>query len=121
MDRLQDLSKLVLVSGDSDFTPVLAKAKNAGIATVVVGAQESTAKQLIEAADEYLPLSKLDGRRAGVRLRPATHRIDETVRPVTDRRDPALTEGELALDALVLSRHLTPFARVDPEVVDEAR
>jgi predicted RNA-binding protein with RPS1 domain/uncharacterized LabA/DUF88 family protein len=58
--RIGHLSKLVLVSGDSGFIPVLAAAKNAGTPTVVVGGRETTAKRLIEAADEFLSLSQLD-------------------------------------------------------------
>lgn len=94
MGRLAVLSKLILVSGDSDFTPVLTSARDAGIATVVVGARESTAKPLIEAADEFLPLSRFVEQRGIVRVRPPTptHRIEETVRPLTQRGESELIE-----------------------------
>ncbi len=86
MDQLSRLSKLVLVSGDSDFIPVLTAAKHAGIPTVLVGARENTAKRLIEAADEFVPFSQLDEpaadvfQRGDARARFAhTHTIGEIV------------------------------------------
>jgi uncharacterized LabA/DUF88 family protein len=124
MGRLADLSRLVLVTGDSDFTPVLTEAKDAGIPTVVVSAPESTAKVLVQAADEFFPLSQFAPRshqRAVVSLKDVA--AEATLRQAHE----SMLGEDSMLEERVLPRRYAPRVRereippVDLEVVAQAR
>jgi len=58
LDAAPRLDVVVLVSGDGDFTSLVKRVKAMGPRVEVVGFPRTTAKSLVEAADEYHPLDR---------------------------------------------------------------
>src|ERR1039458_4881309 len=59
VEQLPTIGRLVLVSGDSDFIPVVEAARRAGVQTTVVSAPGRTAVGLSLAADERIDAAEL--------------------------------------------------------------
>jgi hypothetical protein len=66
MEEVQQVEKLVLVSGDSDFVPLLKAARKAGVWTVVVSPLPATGAALAVAADELIQPGDLVGQITGL-------------------------------------------------------
>lgn len=58
LDATPDLDVVVLVSGDGDFTSLVRRVKTLGPRVEVIAFPRHTAKALVEAADDYLPLDR---------------------------------------------------------------
>jgi uncharacterized LabA/DUF88 family protein len=54
MATLDHIDTIVIVSGDSDFSPLVSKAREYGKYTIGVGVQETTSDLLIKACDEFI-------------------------------------------------------------------
>lgn len=61
MFRLQDLSHMVIVAGDSDYVPLAQRCKRLGRYVVGIGVAGSTAKSLAAACDEFATYESLPG------------------------------------------------------------
>lgn len=61
MFRLEDLTHVVIVSGDSDYVPLAQRCKRLGRYVVGVGVAGSTAKSLAAACDEFASYDDLPG------------------------------------------------------------
>jgi len=48
---------MVILSGDSDFTPLVYALKSKGVKTEIMSFRETTGRELIEAANEYVQLN----------------------------------------------------------------
>ncbi|WP_405375297.1 MULTISPECIES: NYN domain-containing protein [unclassified Microbacterium] len=59
--RLQDLSHVVIVAGDSDYVPLAQRCKRLGRFVVAVGVAGSTAKSLAAACDQFDAYDSLPG------------------------------------------------------------
>jgi uncharacterized protein (TIGR00288 family) len=56
------LDVVVLVSGDGDFIPLVEYLQNMGVQTEVIAFRESSSSKLVEEADDFIDLSKDQGR-----------------------------------------------------------
>ena len=61
LEWLADYDTLVLFSGDSDFNALLKHVKVAGKQAVVCSMRYHVARELIESADFYLDVRKIEG------------------------------------------------------------
>ncbi|MFF8816617.1 NYN domain-containing protein [Leucobacter sp. NPDC015123] len=61
MFRLEDLSHVIIVAGDSDYVPLAQRCKRLGRYVVGVGVAGSTAKSLAAACDEFTSYDSLPG------------------------------------------------------------
>ncbi|QIM16047.1 NYN domain-containing protein [Leucobacter insecticola] len=61
MFRLQDLTHVVIVAGDSDYVPLAQRCKRLGRYVVGIGVAGSTAKALTAACDEFASYDSLPG------------------------------------------------------------
>lgn len=61
MFRLEDLSHMVVVAGDSDYVPLAQRCKRLGRYVVGIGVAGSTAKALAAACDEFATYESLPG------------------------------------------------------------
>lgn len=61
MFRLEDLSHIVVVAGDSDYVPLAQRCKRLGRYVVGIGVAGSTAKALMSACDEFATYESLPG------------------------------------------------------------
>ncbi|WP_217136509.1 NYN domain-containing protein [Leucobacter chinensis] len=61
MFRLDDLSHMVIVAGDSDYVPLAQRCKRLGRYVVGIGVAGSTAKSLAAAVDEFATYESLPG------------------------------------------------------------
>lgn len=59
--RLEDLTHVVIVAGDSDYVPLAQRAKRLGTYVVGIGVAGSTAKSLAAACDEFASYDDLPG------------------------------------------------------------
>ena len=58
LDAASGLDVVVLVSGDGDFTSLVKRVKQMGPRVEVIGFPRTTAKSLLEAADNFQPLNR---------------------------------------------------------------
>ena len=58
LDAASSLDVVVLVSGDGDFTSLVNRVKRMGPRVEVIGFPRTTAKSLVESADDYQPLDR---------------------------------------------------------------
>ncbi|ANM32091.1 hypothetical protein ABI59_04955 [Acidobacteria bacterium Mor1] len=58
LDAATSLDVVVLVSGDGDFTSLVNRVKRMGPRVEVMGFPRTTAKSLVESADDYQPLDR---------------------------------------------------------------
>ena len=58
LDAVHRLDVVVLVSGDGDFTSLVKRVRQMGPRVEVLGFPRTTAKSLVEAADDYTPLNR---------------------------------------------------------------
>lgn len=96
MFRLEDLTHVVIVSGDSDYVPLAQRCKRLGRYVVGVGVAGSTAKSLAAACDEFASYDDLPG--------VETVRVDAPKKPKRAKNEPrdvqqivAPPEEELAI------------------------
>ena len=61
MFRLQDLTHVVIVAGDSDYVPLAQRCKRLGRYVIGVGVAGSTARSLAAACDEFATYDRLPG------------------------------------------------------------
>ncbi|GAB2555993.1 NYN domain-containing protein [Leucobacter ruminantium] len=71
MFRLDDLTHVVIVAGDSDYVPLAQRCKRLGRYVVGIGVAGSTAKALTAACDEFASYDALPGVEAVEREQPA--------------------------------------------------
>jgi uncharacterized LabA/DUF88 family protein len=88
MFRLQDLTHVVLVAGDSDYVPLAQRCKRLGRYVIGVGVAGSTAKSLAAACDEFESYDSL----AGV-TRPAPKKAALAPAPDAAEETPAKTRA----------------------------
>ena len=74
MFRLDDLTHVVIVAGDSDYVPLAQRCKRLGRYVVGIGVAGSTAKALTAACDEFASYDALPGVEALEREQPAKQR-----------------------------------------------
>ncbi len=114
MFRLDDLSHVVIVAGDSDYVPLAQRCKRLGRYVVGIGVAGSTAKALTAACDEFASYDSLPGvERPGLERR-------GTERPGTERRDSERSERQEAPKRQRRAK-AAPASResIAPEPVDE--
>ncbi len=70
MFRLDDLTHVVIVAGDSDYVPLAQRCKRLGRYVVGIGVAGSTAKALTAACDEFASYDSLPGIQPPVREQP---------------------------------------------------
>ena len=75
MFRLDDLTHVVIVAGDSDYVPLAQRCKRLGRYVVGVGVAGSTAKSLTAACDEFATYDSLPGVQAPTR-EPRSQRLE---------------------------------------------
>lgn len=78
--RLADITHVVIVSGDSDFIPLVQRAKRLGRRVIGIGVASSTARSLTSAVDEFVSYENLPG--------VTTPPLDEPEAPATTKRVP---------------------------------
>lgn len=62
MDNIQEFDTAVLLSGDSDFAPIVKRLKEQGKQVIVMSAKHHISRELIALADKYINLKKLRDR-----------------------------------------------------------
>lgn len=62
MDNIQSFDTAVLLSGDSDFAPIVKRMKERGKKLVVMSAKRHVSRELIQLANRYINLKKLRDR-----------------------------------------------------------
>ena len=75
----EHIDTFVIVSGDSDFSPLVSKLKENGKHVIGLGMQDSTSDLLRDNCDEFIYYEDL-GQSADARGRPARHDLPETKR-----------------------------------------
>ncbi|MFV0434829.1 MAG: NYN domain-containing protein [Leucobacter sp.] len=88
MFRLDDLTHVVIVAGDSDYVPLAQRCKRLGRYVVGIGVAGSTAKALTAACDEFASYDSLPGVESPVREQPAKQR-SKRAKHVTAQERPA--------------------------------
>ena len=92
MFRLDDLTHVVIVAGDSDYVPLAQRCKRLGRYVVGIGVAGSTAKALTAACDEFATYDSLPGVGIPEREQPAqeqTSRRQRRAKTSTAPKDPA--------------------------------
>lgn len=95
MFRLEDLTHVVIVAGDSDYVPLAQRIRRLGRHVVGVGVAGSTAKSLAAACDEFDAYDSLPGvviPEKPKRKRPAAG-ADAKAETETDAEEPAATKS----------------------------
>jgi len=59
LDNLQNFDTMVLLSGDSDFAPIIKRMKENNKQVIVMSAKHHISKELIHLSDKYINLKKL--------------------------------------------------------------
>ncbi len=59
MDHLEEFETMVLLSGDSDFAPIVKRAKDKDKKIIIISAKNHISRELIQLADKYINLKKL--------------------------------------------------------------
>lgn len=59
MDNIKEFDTAVLLSGDSDFAPIVRRIKENGKGVVVMSAKDHISQELIKFSDKYINLKKL--------------------------------------------------------------
>ncbi|MBU1159582.1 MAG: NYN domain-containing protein [Patescibacteria group bacterium] len=59
MDNLTEFETMVLLSGDSDFAPIVKRAKDGDKKIIIMSAKNHISRELIQLADKYINLKKL--------------------------------------------------------------
>lgn len=62
IDNIQKFDTVVLLSGDSDFAPIVERIKENGKKVVVMSSKYHVSRELIKLADKYINLKKLRDR-----------------------------------------------------------
>lgn len=62
LDHLQDFTTAVLLSGDSDFAPIVKRMKESNKKVIVMSAKHHISRELIKHSDKYINLKKLRDR-----------------------------------------------------------
>ncbi len=62
MDNAREFDTAVLLSGDSDFAPIVKRIKEHGKMVIVMSAKHHVSRELIELSDKYINLKKLRDR-----------------------------------------------------------
>lgn len=96
MFRLDDLTHVVIVAGDSDYVPLAQRCKRLGRYVVGVGVAGSTAKSLTAACDEFATYDSLPGVPA-----PARERVAAGASKRTRRTKAAAVEAVEAVESAV--------------------
>lgn len=103
MFRLDDLTHVVIVAGDSDYVPLAQRCKRLGRYVVGIGVAGSTAKALTAACDEFASYDALPGVEAVEREQPAKRQRKSSAAPKEEAEQAAAQsstsvddDGELA-------------------------
>jgi uncharacterized LabA/DUF88 family protein len=59
MDNIKEFDTAVLLSGDSDFTPIVRRMKKNDKTVIVMSAKDHISRELIKFSDKYINLKKL--------------------------------------------------------------
>lgn len=59
LDHLKEYDTAILLSGDSDFAPIVKRMKDNGKKVLVVSAKDHVSRELIQLSDKYVSLKKL--------------------------------------------------------------
>jgi len=59
MDHLEEFETMVLLSGDSDFAPIVKRAKDRDKKIIIMSAKNHISRELIQLNDKYINLKKL--------------------------------------------------------------
>ena len=59
MDNIKEFDTAVLLSGDSDFAPIVRRMKENGKTVVIMSAKDHVSWELIKLSDKYINLKKL--------------------------------------------------------------
>ena len=59
MDNIQEFDTVVLLSGDSDFAPIINRMKEIGKKVIVMSSKNHVSRELIKLSDKYINLKKL--------------------------------------------------------------
>lgn len=59
MDNIREFDTAVLLSGDSDFAPIVRRMKESGKKVIVMSAKYHVSKELIQLSNKYVNLKKL--------------------------------------------------------------
>jgi hypothetical protein len=130
VEQLPTIGRLVLVSGDSDFIPVVEAARRAGVQTTVVSAPGRTAVGLSLAADERIDAAELwiilEGLVAPGQGASATTAVMAQFRNARHEIvviDPYIGEGTLRLLAWARpsARLILIGQRIEPAAIAEAK
>jgi len=62
LDNIKDFDTAVLLSGDSDFAPIVNRMKEGGKRIIVMSAKDHISRELIKFSSKYINLKKLRGR-----------------------------------------------------------
>ena len=62
LDHLKEFGTAILLSGDSDFAPVIKRMKENNKRVIVMSAKNHISRELIELSDKYINLKKLRSR-----------------------------------------------------------
>lgn len=98
MFRLDDLTHVVIVAGDSDYVPLAQRCKRLGRYVVGIGVAGSTAKALTAACDEFASYDALPGVETIEREQPAKRQKRASTEPVRRNEPVARLIEEAAAD-----------------------
>lgn len=59
MDHIEHFSTAILLSGDSDFAPIVQRLKEKGKKLIVMSSKKHVSRELIKLSDKYINLKKL--------------------------------------------------------------
>lgn len=59
LDNLNNFDSMILLSGDSDFAPIIKRVKDRNKKVIIFSAKKHISKELIQLADKYVNLKKL--------------------------------------------------------------
>lgn len=62
MDNIKKFDTAVLLSGDSDFAPIVKRIKERNKKVIIMSAKDHVSRELIELSNKYLNLKKLRGK-----------------------------------------------------------
>ena len=62
LDHLQEFETAILLSGDSDFAPIIKRMKENNKKVIVMSAKHHISRELIQLSDKYINLKKLRDR-----------------------------------------------------------
>lgn len=107
MFRLDDLSHVVIVAGDSDYVPLAQRCKRLGRYVVGIGVAGSTAKALTAACDEFASYDSLPG-------------VERPEREATAKPDRQRKRETSSREAAAVSRSEAPVAARREQISSDA-